>query len=119
MDKHLTFAQNLADILDNKFSILGLKFGIDPIIGLIPVAGDVLPVIVGIYMAWIGWKLNLPSGKVFRILFNAALDVLIGFLPVVGDLGDFAFKSHTMNMDILKSSFSGLENRILDGTIAK
>lgn len=101
MYRHLKIARTFAELLDNKFEIAGAKFGLDPIIGLIPVIGDILPLITSAYFVWIGWQMGIPKNKLGLMALNTFIDVLIGLTPVFGDIGDFAYKCHSQNMQIL------------------
>ena len=102
MEGHLKFARALTDILDNKFGIGKFRIGLDPILGLIPGLGDILPAILSLYLVWIGIKMKLPQEKVTRMIGNVLTDLIIGFIPIVGDIGDFFFKSNSKNMKILE-----------------
>lgn len=117
MERHLKISKSLAEFLDNKFEIFGFRLGFDPIVGLVPVIGDIVPLIVGAYMAWIGYKLNLPRQKVAQIMFNTLLDSVVGFIPLLGDFGDFAIKSHMRNLEILESGFDSPKNNVIEGQI--
>ena len=102
MKNYLKTAAILANLLDNKFKILGIKFGIDPILGLIPGGGDLVSLILALYIVWIGIKMELPQDKIAKMIGNVILDFGIGLVPVLGDVGDFAFRSNLMNLEILK-----------------
>lgn len=104
MDKHIKISKSLASFLDNKFEVFGFKFGIDPIVGLVPVLGDILPIVVGFYIAWIAYKLDIPKHKIVQIILNTLVDFVLGLIPVLGDFGDFTFKSYIRNYEILEAS---------------
>ncbi len=105
MNKHLKTAEVLANLLDNKFNLFGIKFGIDPVLGLIPGFGDFLSFLLSVYIVWVGVKLNLPIHKVLKMAWNVALDLLIGIIPVIGDFSDVAIKANLRNVAILKKHF--------------
>lgn len=92
----------MSELLDNRFRIPGTnyRFGIDPLIGLIPGIGDIVSYGMGsaliIGMARQGASLNM----VFRMLWNLFLDTLIGTLPFLGDIFDIWFKSNRRNYRI-------------------
>lgn len=113
MDKHLKIAKFLTKLLDEQFEIFGFKFGLDPIIGLLPVGGDVIGFLVSLYLVWIGIKLELPKIKIWTMIKNTALDFLLGLIPFIGDGLDFVYKSNKMNMKIV-SDFAG---NIVDGEV--
>jgi hypothetical protein len=99
---HLKNAENFTKLLEGQFKIFGFKFGLDPIIGLIPGAGDVVAAALGIYIIWIGWQMQLPTVQLVRMAANLTLDLFIGAFPVIGDFADFFYKSNTKNLEILK-----------------
>lgn len=102
MDVHLKTAQYLADLLDSKFKIGGFRFGLDPLIGLLPFIGDAVVLLVSVYILWIGEKMKVPEDKFSQMVSNVVIDTLMGFVPVVGDIGDFIFKANVKNLDIIK-----------------
>ena len=99
---HFIFAKKLATILDDQFEFLGIKFGLDPILDLIPGLGDVLAVGIGLYIVWVGYKMKLPPRLVRRMIFNAVLDFLIGLVPIAGNIGTIFFRSNRMNVKIIE-----------------
>lgn len=98
---HLTLAGKLVDILESKFSFMGMRFGLDPLLGLVPGIGDFLGFIFAAYIVWIGIRMELPKEKISRMVFNVVADLVIGAIPILGDIGDFAFKANGMNLKIL------------------
>jgi hypothetical protein len=96
-------AEILAHILDDVIAIPGtrLRFGIDPILGLIPVVGDVLTVVCGSFILLTARQLRVPRKELARMMYYQLLNGLIGAIPVFGDLYSFGFKSHAKNSAIL------------------
>lgn len=93
----------LSRLLDRAFRVPGTnwRFGLDPVIGLIPGLGDVVGSIVGAYSLWIARQIGAPASVQMRMLMNLALDGVIGLVPFAGDLFDFAFKAHSRNHALL------------------
>jgi len=106
VNKHLYFAEKLTYLLENRFSFFGMRFGLDPIIGIIPGIGDILPLLLSLYIVWIGLTLRLPSHKIAAMMRNIMLDFLIGSIPFIGDVADVLYRSNTKNLSILESHFS-------------
>lgn len=97
----------LARLMDNQFRVPGtnFRFGLDPIIGLIPGAGDFAGFIVSAFMLSTLAK-NGASGFVLaRMVFNIILDALLGSIPLVGDLFDFTFKSNQRNLQLMREHY--------------
>lgn len=99
---HLQVIRNVANLLDNKFKVFGFRFGLDPILGLIPGIGDFIPFVLGFYMIWIARKLELPAEKIGEMIKNIATDVFLGIIPVLGDFTDLVFRAHHKNLQIIE-----------------
>lgn len=116
MDKHFKAADYLTKLLDNQFSILGFKFGLDPLIGVIPWIGDAITFALSGYIIWVGYKMNIPQEKLVKMVQNAVTDLVLGIIPVVGDVSDFVYKSNSKNMKILRE-YKNLAS-VIDGEFA-
>ena len=99
---HFQASKYLAHSLDSQFKVGPWSFGLDPIIGLLPIAGDVLTTAVSIYIVWVGIEMKIPSEKIAQMIGNVALDFLLDFIPILGQAADFAFKSNERNIKILE-----------------
>jgi len=104
MNTHLKAANFIANLMDRQFKIFNFRFGLDPILGLIPGAGDIISVLISFYIVWIGLQMNLPKEKVWQMIGNVLMDFVVGAVPLVGDLGDFIIKANTKNLEIIKES---------------
>src|SRR4051812_44146516 len=97
-------ARMLANLLDAEFEFAGVKFGLDPIIGLVPVVGDTISLIAGLYPLYLARKHNLGKSVELRMAANLAIDYFGGLIPIVGDAFDVAFKANLMNVDLLEKA---------------
>jgi hypothetical protein len=90
-------------LFDQAFAIPGTKwrFGIDALFGLVPGLGDIAGAIVAVYALHVARALGAPQAVQIRMLGNIALDALVGTVPIIGDLFDFAFKAQTRNLALL------------------
>ena len=93
--------KKLETLLDRQFSIAGIRFGIDSIVGLVPVLGDLISGAMGLYIINEGKRLGASRWTMGRMYANWGVDVSVGALPIVGDLFDIAFKSNTKNVKLL------------------
>jgi hypothetical protein len=86
----------LARLMDGAFVVPGttIRFGLDGIVGLIPVAGDVIAGLVSTYLIWEARQLGAPRWLIARMLANAFLDTTVGAIPVVGDAFDVLFRAN-------------------------
>ncbi|GAA4045858.1 DUF4112 domain-containing protein [Parerythrobacter jejuensis] len=91
-------------LLERSFKVPGTKIpvGLDSIIGLVPVVGDIIAAAMGAYIVWEGRNLGLPKWKLARMAGNIAIDTAVGAVPVVGDALDFIYRSNTKNLRIVK-----------------
>ncbi|MEO1487954.1 MAG: DUF4112 domain-containing protein [Pseudomonadota bacterium] len=106
-------------LLERSFRLPGVNvpIGLDAIIGLIPVVGDILTTALGAYIVWEARNLNLPKWKLVHMGANVAFDTMIGLLPIVGDAADLMFRSNTKNLRIIKKHLDKYhpETRIIEG----
>ena len=93
-----------AQLLDSAFLIPGTSYrvGLDPILGLFPGLGDLVSPLFTIGILWQARELAIPRVVLLRMIFNVAIDSLIGAVPLLGDFFDFAWKANTMNMALLE-----------------
>ena len=98
---HLEAAEHMAKILENKFEIFGFKFGIEPLIGLIPWIGDVIAFVLSMYIVWIATQMKLPKEVIGKMYRNVFFDFLLGLVPVIGDVSDFIYKANSKNLALL------------------
>ena len=99
-----TSLDQLSWLMDDLFRIpvVGWRFGLDALIGLIPGFGDTATSLVSFYILVAGVRYRVPKITLLRMGLNIALDYVVGSLPVVGDLADAWWKSNHKNIDLLK-----------------
>lgn len=95
--------RKLSDLMDKAFVIPGtnIRFGIDSIVGLIPVVGDTLTTAVSVYIYSFAKTAGVPRHKRMQMVWNVFADWLIGLIPVLGDVFDVSFKANSRNMRII------------------
>jgi hypothetical protein len=101
---NLDRVRRLAHLFDSAFRIPGtrIRFGLDPLLGLIPGIGDLTTPVLTIMILWHGVAARLPKIVLARMVLNAAIDAALGALPIVGDVFDFAWKSNDWNLALLE-----------------
>ena len=94
----------LERLLEGLFEVpgLGRKVGLDAIVGLIPVAGDVITAGMGLYLVWEARNLGMPKWQLWRMAGNVGIDSLLGAVPLAGDLFDLVYRSNTKNLKIIR-----------------
>lgn len=93
----------LERLLERSFTIPGVNMpvGLDALVGLVPVLGEILTAGMGAYIVWEARNLGLPKWKLARMGANVLFDTAIGAIPLVGDAFDLVFRSNTKNLRIL------------------
>ena len=96
--------RRFAQLLDSAFVVPGTSYrvGLDPIVGLIPGIGDLLSPLFAIALLWQARQLAVPRVVQLRMIGNVAIDALVGAIPLLGDLFDFAWKANTMNLALIE-----------------
>ena len=91
-------------LLERSFTLPGTKqqFGLDIILELIPVVGDVAAAALGSYMIWEARNLKMSKWQMSRMAGNVGVDFLLGLIPFVGLIPDFLFRSNSRNLKIIK-----------------
>lgn len=117
--------EKLADLLDTKFRlpILGYRFGWDSLIGLIPGIGDALTAGLSGYLILEAWRAGAGPGLILRMIYNVAVDSILGAVPLFGDIFDFAYKANAANARLLRDflrkkhgiEIDDVDYRVVDG----
>ncbi len=103
-DRALVALRKWAVVLDSAFRVPGtrVRFGLDPIVGLIPGAGDLASGFFSVMIVVHAVRLHIPKVVIGRMLLNSGLDLLTGVVPLLGDLFDVAFKANLRNLALLE-----------------
>ena len=96
--------ERLGWLMDDLFRIpvLGWRFGLDAIIGLVPALGDTTTSLVSFYILASAVRYRVPKITLLRMGLNIAIDYLVGSLPFIGDMFDAWWESNRMNVELLK-----------------
>lgn len=77
--------------------------GLDALIGLVPVGGDLMAGALGLYALWEGRNLGMSRWQLARMAGNVGFDTLVGAVPFAGDLFDFLFRSNSRNLRLIRN----------------
>ncbi|MEM8826848.1 MAG: DUF4112 domain-containing protein [Pseudomonadota bacterium] len=83
--------------------LFGDRIGLDAILGLLPVIGDIIGGVMSSYLIWEARNLGMSRWQMTRMGANAAFDTALGFVPLVGDAADVIFRANTKNLRIIKA----------------
>lgn len=102
--RQLDRARTVARVLDRSFRVPGtpLRFGLDPLLGLIPGVGDVIGALASGYVLYVAWLNGAPGSMIGRMMLNVVVDALVGSVPVVGDLFDAGWQANARNVRLLE-----------------
>ncbi|PSJ40755.1 DUF4112 domain-containing protein [Allosphingosinicella deserti] len=108
-------------LLERAFVVPGTNYrvGLDAMVGLVPVLGDIITTAMGAWILWEARNLGMPKWHLLRMGGNLGFDALVGAVPLVGDLFDLAFRSNTRNLKIVKRWLDKHhpETRVIEGEI--
>ena len=96
--------RQLSRILDKVVTIPGtpIHIGLDPLVGFLPIGGDILGVILASYIVIEAARIGVPKGMLSRMVLNVIIDGLVGTVPIMGDLFDFAWTANEYNIKLLE-----------------
>ncbi|HWJ58227.1 MAG TPA: DUF4112 domain-containing protein [Sphingomicrobium sp.] len=91
-------------VLERSFTVPGTKqtFGLDIILEVIPVVGDIAATALGSYMIWEARNLGMSKWQMSRMAGNVGVDFLLGLIPGIGLIPDFFFRSNSRNLKLIK-----------------
>jgi hypothetical protein len=103
-EQRLKALRHISRLLDSAFVVpgTGFRIGLDPILGLVPGLGDLTSPLFAMALLWQSRDLGIPRIVQLRMIFNVAIDALVGLLPVAGDFFDFAWKANDRNLTLLE-----------------
>ena len=103
-EQRLEALRQVAHLLDDAIVLPGTSYriGLDPLIGLVPVLGDLLSPLFSIAMLWQARELGVPKVVQLRMVMNVAIDAILGIVPLAGDLFDAAWKANLKNLALLE-----------------
>jgi hypothetical protein len=96
--------EGMEKVLERLFVVPGLNrpVGLDVILDLLPIAGDLIGTALGAWIVWEARNLGMPKWQIARMAGNVGIDTLLGAIPFVGAIPDFFFRSNTRNLRIIR-----------------
>ncbi|MCO6387121.1 MAG: DUF4112 domain-containing protein [Aliihoeflea sp.] len=103
--RELDEVRRLAKLLDTRWKIpgIGVRFGIDPVLGLIPGAGDLVAGAISTYVIVKAHRLGVPKSMLVKMAGNVAVDTVVGSVPILGSVFDLFYKASTRNLRLLQT----------------
>jgi hypothetical protein len=103
----LVWIGRMTRMMDSRFRVPGtsLRFGLDPLFGLVPFLGDIIGLLISSLMVMAMVRHGISGKVVILMLLNIAFDFLLGFIPLFGDAFDFVHRANTRNFRLLKAHY--------------
>lgn len=97
--------RRVAQLLDQTFRVpgTGYRIGIEAVVGLLPIAGDLVGGLLSLYIVVEAIRVDAPRSTLVRMLVNLAIDSVIGSIPIVGDVFDVVWKANRRNVALLET----------------
>ena len=103
--KDFRWIERMATLMDSKYSIGGFKFGLDPLLNLIPIAGQTASLGFSMMLVLLMMKNGASSKVAVKMMLNVLLDAILGAIPLLGTVFDFFNKANKKNVKLLKEHY--------------
>lgn len=109
LEQRLSMLREWSRLLDTAYRVpgTGIRFGWDPILGVIPGLGDLVGPLFSAVVLWTAVQLGIPRIVQVRMLLIAVIDVAVGIIPVAGDAFDVFWKASRRNLQLLERHAAG------------
>ena len=103
----IQWVEQLSSLMDSRFVIPGtnIRFGIDPILSLLPVFGDLITFIISGMLIYTMRNHGASRNVAIKMILNATMDTVIGAVPIVGTIFDVFYKANDRNIKLLKEHY--------------
>lgn len=107
-DERLRWVERIARLMDSQFRLPGtrFRFGLDPLLGLVPIVGDLSTTVVSIALLLTMLRHGASGAIVVRMALNILIDTVVGAIPILGNVFDFAYKSNERNVALLRRHYA-------------
>lgn len=106
-ERDLKWIERYSRFMDSRFTVPGTKirFGVDPILSLFPVFGDLLTYMLSGFLIYTMYQHGASRNVVIKMVLNSTLDAIIGAIPLVGTVFDVFYRSNDRNVRLLKEHY--------------
>lgn len=107
-DPRLRRLERLTSLLDDRLVIpgTGVRFGLDAVIGLVPGVGDMLSALISLHFIAEAARIGAPGPVLLRMTANVVVDLLVGSVPILGDVFDTRWRANRRNIELLREHLS-------------
>src|SRR5690606_1314958 len=92
----------------------GVRFGIDPLLNILPIGGSAIGLFFSMYIVWIAYRHDVPLYVIGRMVLYVVVDFLVGLVPFIGWAGDFFIRANIKNLKLLHQY---LDHQPIDGSL--
>jgi hypothetical protein len=103
--KDFVWVERMSTLLDNKYSIGGFRFGLDPLLNLIPYGGQIIAFAVSLMLVVVMYRNGVGTKVVVKMLLNVLYDAVLGAIPFFGQVFDFFNKANSKNVKLLREYY--------------
>ncbi|MFB6167468.1 MAG: DUF4112 domain-containing protein [Haloferacaceae archaeon] len=105
-------ARGLAHLLDDAVRLPGgFRVGLDPLVSVLPVGGDLVAALLSSYILVEAWRAGVPRGTLARMALYVAVDATLGSIPVLGTVVDAVLRVNQRNVDLFEAALSSRASR--------
>ncbi|MBW3128167.1 DUF4112 domain-containing protein [Hymenobacter profundi] len=106
-DDRLVWVERIARLMDSQFRMPGtrFRFGLDPVLGLLPIVGDLSTFAISTVLIVTMMRHGAKGSVVVRMVLNVLFDTIVGAIPILGNVFDFAYKANDRNVRLLREHY--------------
>ncbi|QNE39637.1 DUF4112 domain-containing protein [Hymenobacter sp. NBH84] len=106
-DDRLVWVERIARLMDSQFRMPGtrFRFGLDPVLGLLPIVGDLSTFAISTVLLVTMMRHGAKGSVVVRMVLNVLFDTIVGAIPILGNVFDFAYKANDRNVRLLREHY--------------
>ncbi|MGI4735350.1 MAG: DUF4112 domain-containing protein [Janthinobacterium lividum] len=106
--ERLRWVERIARLMDSQFRLPGtrFRFGLDPLLGLVPLVGDLSSTVVSVALLLTMMRYGASGAVAVRMALNILIDTVLGAIPLIGNVFDFAYKSNERNVALLRRHYT-------------
>lgn len=109
--KDFVWVERIATLLDSKFAIGGFRFGVDPVLNLVPYGGQLISFVVSMMLVVVMFRNGVRTKVVVKMILNIIFDAILGTIPLFGQVFDFFNRANERNIKLLRTHYFENKNQ--------
>jgi hypothetical protein len=108
INARLRWVESISRLMDSQFRVPGTtwRFGLDPIMSLVPIVGGIPSLAISGVLILTMMRHGASGNVVVRMVLNVLLDTIVGIIPIIGNIFDFAYKANDRNVRLLREHYA-------------